>query len=148
MSLFGNIDPKKQQEIFKNTLNIGDVFLKKFDESEHQKFFIIVGISEHKIFICSVFINSKIHPSVIKKPNILKLQIPLLKSRNTFLKHDSFANCSYPIHLNSEQITKGIIENTCKVIGNIHSQDLEFIQSAIITSGLLSDEQMELYFGK
>ncbi len=148
MSIFGNIDPEKQQELYKNSLKAGDVFLKKFDEAEHKKLFIIAGISDEKIFVCSVFINSKIHPAIAGKPNILKLQIPLLKNRNEFLKHDSFANCSYPIHLKSESITKDIVVGTCKIIGNIHRQDLEFVQNALVNSGLLSEEEIELYFKK
>ncbi len=148
MSIFSHIPHEKQQELYKETLKEGDVFLKDFDEADHKKFFIIAGISNDKIFICSVFINSEIHPSIALKPNISKLQIPLLKSRNEFLKYDSFANCSYPIHLNSTSITKGIIDQTCKVVGNIHHQDLEFVQKALIESGLLSDEEIELYFTK
>ena len=148
MSLAGNIGPEKQQEIYRNSLKAGDVFLKDFDEADHKKLFIIAGISGDKIFICSVFINSEIHPAIASKPYIHKLQIPLLKKRNSFLKHNSYANCSYPIFLNSEQIIMGIVEKTCKVIGNIHTQDLDFIQKALIESGLLTDEQLELYFKK
>ncbi|PID87981.1 MAG: hypothetical protein CSB06_02645 [Bacteroidia bacterium] len=146
MSVFDNTEPEKQQALYRNSLNAGAVFLKKFDEADHKKFFIIAGISDDKLFMCSVFINSKIHPAIAHKPRILDLQIPLLKTRNDFLKYDSFANCSYPIHLNSESITRSIVAGTCKLIGNIHNQDLEFVQNALIESGLLSDEEIELYF--
>lgn len=146
MSIFDKLDSEKQQELYKNTLKAGDVFLKKFNEADHKKFFIIAGISEKNVFICSVFINSEIHPAVQTKPNILRLHIPLLKSKNSFLKHDSYANCAYPIHSDSAQITKGIIELTCKVVGSVHEQDLDSIQNALIDSGLLSEEQIELYF--
>ena len=88
------------------------------------------------------------HPSIQRKPNILKLHIPLLKKRNIFLDHDSYANCSYPILIDSDQITKGLVESTCKVIGSINEQDLVFIQNAMINSGLLTDEQIELYFNR
>lgn len=148
MSIFDNIDPNKQKSLYKSSLKTGDVFLKEFKEAEHKKLFIIAGISSEKVFICSVFINSEIHPSLSRKPNIHRLQIPLLKSRNKFLKHDSYANCSYLIYLKSEEITNSIIEKTCKVIGNIHMEDLKFIQTAIIESGLLTEEQIQLYFNK
>ena len=146
MSILDSLDHGKKQELYKNSFKPGDVFLKKFDEAEHDKFFIIAGISEHKIYICSVFINSKIHPSVLNKPNICKLHIPLLKSRNPFLAYDSFVNCSYPISLTSEQITKAIVENKCKIIGEIHSLDLVIVRKTLIESGLLSEEEIIMFF--
>jgi len=33
-----------------------------------------------------------------------------------------------------------------KVIGSIHEQDLVLIQNAIFNSGLLTEEQIEMYF--
>ena len=148
ISLFGNIDPEKQRELYKNSLNTGDIYLKDFKEADHHKMFIIAGISSEKIFVCAIFINSAIHPSIANKPKIKQLQVPLLKSRNEFLKYDSFANCAFPIHLETEAITKGIVDKSCKFIGNIHSQDLGFVQNAIINSGILTPEQIELYFKK
>ena len=146
MSIFGALDPEKHKELIRQSINVGDVFLKKFEEAEHEKFFIIAGISEGKIYVCSVFINSRIHPSVLNKPNIYKLHIPLLKSHNDFLNHDSYANCSYPIPLDIDKITDGIINSSCKVIGNINKMDIGLIQKTIIESGLLSDDEIALYF--
>lgn len=146
MSIFGALDPEKHKQLIRQSINVGDVFLKKFAEAAHDKFFIIAGISKEKIYICSVFINSNIHPSVINKPNIHKLHIPLLKSQNDFLSHDSYANCSYPIPLDVDKITDGIINSSCKVIGNINQTDLGFIQKAIVGSGLLSEDEITLYF--
>lgn len=125
---------------------MGDVFLTMFEETEHTKFFSIVVISQVKICICSVFINSRIHPSVVNKPNIFKLYIPLLKVQNDFLSYDSFANCSYPIALEVDKITDRIMKRTCKVIGSVNKTDLEFIQNALIEFGLLSEDDITLYF--
>ena len=146
MSIFEGLDPEKHKELIRQSITVGDVFLKKFEEAEHEKFFIIAGISEAKIYVCSVFINSKIHPSVFNKPNIYKLHIPLLKSHNDFLSHDSYANCSYPIPLDVDKIADGIINLSCRVIGNINKTDIGYIQKAIIESGLLSDDEIALYF--
>ena len=146
MSLFENLGDDIKNQIFKNSLDIGNVFLKKFDKAAHQKLFIIAGLSSEKVFICSVFINSEINRSLLNKPQLLKLQIPLLKSRNIFFKHDSFANCSYPIPLNTSQIINGILNSSCKVIGNINNDDLKIIQETIINSGLLTDVEIDLYF--
>ncbi|MDR0368879.1 MAG: hypothetical protein LBH82_07060 [Bacteroidales bacterium] len=145
MSISGNIPPDIQKDIYRKSITVGDVFLKEFENIDHKKLFIIAGISNDKMYICSIFINSRIHP-LQNKPKLLKLQIPLLKSRNSFLEHDSHANCSYPIKLDTEQIISGIINGSCRVIGRICDEDLRFIQHALIHSELLTTEEIELYF--
>lgn len=139
------IDNNLQKKLLKATLKTGDVFLKKFEEAAHQKLFIIAGVSTKKVFLCSVFINSEIHPSIKSKPNIVALQVPLLKSRNSFLSHDSFANCTYPIPHEVEKLIDEISKGDCKTIGSIHNQDLIFIRKALVNSGLLTEEEIELY---
>lgn len=71
-----------------------------------------------------------------------------MKNRNNFLNHDSYANCSYPITLNIEQIITEIMNSSCKVIGEVCHEDLDFIQNALINSGLLTEKEINLYFKK
>lgn len=146
MPLYDSLPSDKQKDIYKKIIKTGDVFLKKFDEADHKKLFIVAGISSEKIYVCSVFINSGIHPSILHKPQLLKLHIPLFKSRNKFLNHDSYVNCSYPIFLNTEQIIDGLINSSCKIIGEICSEDLDLVQNALINSGLLTEDEIELFF--
>lgn len=141
--LLGNSDKSK---LIKQSLNIGDVFLKNFDGIDHPKFFIVAGICQDKIFLCSIYINSRIHPSIMQRQNLLELQIPLKKSNNLFLSYDSFANCSTPIPMESEPLSNWIADGSCKVIGSLFKDDLEMITNALINSGLLSEEEIELYF--
>lgn len=141
--LLGNSDKSK---LFKMSLNTGDIFLKEFEGVEHPKFFIVAGICQDRIFLCSIYINSNIHPSIMRKQHLLELQIPLKKQNNPFLKYDSFANCSNPIPMESEPLSEWISDNSCKVIGSIHKPDLTSIIDALKNSGLLSEEEVELYF--
>lgn len=86
MSMFGNLPPDKQKDIYKSSIKAGDVFLKKFDEAEHEKFFIIAGISHEKIYVCSIFINSKIHPSILHKPQLYKTAYTSFEKSKQFFK--------------------------------------------------------------
>ena len=52
--MFSEEDTKN---LLKNSLNIGDVFLGNFEEAKHKKFFVVAGMSDKKVKICSVFIN-------------------------------------------------------------------------------------------
>lgn len=146
MSLGDSLGSLDKGELFRKTIKPGDVFLKDFDDIDHSKFFIVVGMSTDKVFLCSVYINSRIHPSIMKKQHLLELQIPLKKENNTFLKYDSFANCSTIIPMEGKALGDGIANNTCKVINSIFKKDLTLIVRSIKDSGLLSEEEIELYF--
>ena len=141
--LLGSADKSK---LFKKSLSIGDVFLKEFEGIEHPKFFIVVGLSKDKVYLCSIYINSRIHPSVMKRQHLLELQIPLRKQNNPFLKYDSFANCSTHIPMKSESLSNWITDDSCKVIGSIFKKDLNLIIKTLKESGLMSEEEMDLYF--
>lgn len=141
--LLGDLDKSK---LFKESLNSGDVFLKEFEGIDHPKFFIVAGICIDRVFLCSVYINSNIHPSLMSRQNLLELQIPLKKSNNPFLKYDSFANCSSPIPMEVEPLSDWIADNSCKVIGTVFQKDLILIVEALKNSGLLSEEEIDLYF--
>lgn len=60
---------------FFSSLKLGDVFLKNFEGIDHQKFFIVAGMTDDKLTVCSVFINSNIHPSLYNKQLILNAQV-------------------------------------------------------------------------
>ena len=124
------------------SLKVGDVFLKPFEGVAHDKFFIVVGLSNTKIYACSVYINSEIHISIKDKPSIIKTQIPLLKSKYKFLKHDSFANCNYPLYMSVETVFK--METDFKIIGKIEKSDFALIQKTV--KDLLSEDEIEKYF--
>ena len=141
--LLGNSDKSK---LFRQSLNVGDVFLKEFEGIEHPKFFIVAGLSQDRVFLCSVYINSRIHPSIIQRQHLLELQVPLRKQNNSFLRYDSFANCSTPILMESEPLSEWVADNSCKVIGTVFKDDLNSIVGTLKNSGLLSEEEIELYF--
>lgn len=146
MSLGDLLKNSDKSKLYSQSLNLGDVFLKKFEGIEHPKFFIVAGLSQDRVFLCSVYINSDIHPSIIRRQNLLELQVPLRKQNNSFLNYDSFANCSNPIHMESTSLIEWVTDNSCKVIGSIFKEDLNTIKEALKNSGLLSVEEIKLYF--
>jgi hypothetical protein len=147
MSSFRDLFKKEDlQKIFKAGLNRGDVFIHDFPGIDHLKMFIVIGISRDIVFTCSVYINSKIHPFIARDAHLLSLQIPLLKSDNPFLDHDSYASCNSPIKSSSEVIQSKIDDKTCQVIGQICANDLGKITVTLKESGVLTVEEVQLYF--
>lgn len=135
------------EELFKLLIVKGTVFLNQFDvPADHKKFFIVAGHSPDKIITCSVYINSKIHAAILKNQTLLNLQVNIKGVKYPFLKHDSFVCCSTPLFITTDNIVKWINDNRCEYAGCIDNEDLENITNTLINSGLLTEEEIELFF--
>ncbi|MDI6050923.1 hypothetical protein QLS31_13890 [Flavobacterium sp. XS2P24] len=134
------------QKLFNVGLGKGDVFISDFEGIDHLKMFIVIGISKNTVLTCSVFINSEVHPFIARNQELLSLQIPILKSDNPFLNHDSYASCNSPIKSSTTNIQNKITDKSCRVIGKICEKDVTTITATLVNSGVLSPEEIELYF--
>ncbi len=148
MKIKNDLDKKVREELFRLTLSRGAVFLNKFAEIDHPKFFVVAGLSQDKIYTCSFYINSNIHPALTKKQELLNLQVPIKGDKYSFLTHTSFVCCSTVLPVKTTNIHSWIINNTCSYKGQLDKDDLANVTSAIINSGLLTDEEIELYFNE
>jgi hypothetical protein len=138
---------ENNEELFKLLLIRGTVFLNQFEvPAGHKKFFIVAGYSPDKIITCSVYINSNIHPAILKNQTLLNLQVPIKGIKYPFLKHDSFICCSTPLFITTNNIMKWVNNNKCKYIGCIDNEDIEYIIETLINSGLLTEDEIELFF--
>jgi len=133
-------------EMHKALLSCGSVYLGEFKNIDHKKYFIIVGMSADKIFICSVFINSNIPNAILKRQKLLNLQVPIKGAKYDFLRYDSFVSCNNYLNMQFSDIYNSINAGKCKYIGKIDNQDLENVKESLINSGLLTPKEMELYF--
>jgi hypothetical protein len=135
------------ESLFKLLITKGSVFLNQFEIPEdHKKFFIVAGHSPNKIITCSVYINSNIHPAIFKNQFLLDLQVNIKGNKYPFLKHDSFVCCSTPLFITTENILKWTNSGNCRYIGSIDEEDLKNITETLIHSGLLTEEEIALYF--
>jgi hypothetical protein len=138
---------RDNENLLKCLVTKGSVFLNQFNIPEdHKKFFIVAGHSPDKIMTCSVYINSNIHPVILKNQFLLNLQVNIKGNKYSFLRHDSFVCCSTPLFIATQNIMEWINKNQCTYIGNIDDEDLGNIIQTLIQSGLLTEEEIELYF--
>ncbi|MDR1983822.1 MAG: hypothetical protein LBQ28_03245 [Prevotellaceae bacterium] len=126
--------------MFEELLKKGCVFAGKFEGIDHEKYFIIIGISDNKIHVCSVYINSKIPKFILNNQNSLNLQINIKGSKYDFLRHDSFVAC------NSIQKYPSTDIKLCRYIGKIDDEDLDNVITTVINSGLLTEKEINTYF--
>lgn len=122
----------------------GAVFLGPWADIDHEKFLIVAGVSEDRILVCSVMINSEINPYIQKRPRMLSCQVLLKSADYDFLSHDSYANCAQPIRAKFEVFTK----DDRKYCGILSGTDLKIVQQRIIASGNLTVDEINTFFKK
>ncbi|MCL1932677.1 MAG: hypothetical protein FWF53_02525 [Candidatus Azobacteroides sp.] len=132
--------------LFKSTLAKGNVFCGEFAGIEHKKYFIVVGLSNDKLCLCSVYINSSILDFIYNKQELLNLQVPIKGVKYDFLKYDSFVSCNTQLKYEFTDIRNWIDSGKCQYIGNIDNEDLSNITFTLIESGLLTQKEIDLYF--
>ena len=121
----------------------GSVFLGPWAGIDHEKFLIVAGVSDNKILVCSVMINSQINQYIMKRPKLLACQVELKCADYDFLSHDSFANCAQPIKAKTELF----MVDDLKYCGLLKESDLSLVQQEIISSGSLTPEEIAKFFG-
>jgi len=123
-------------------IQAGSVFIGPMDGVDHEKFYIIAGISGDKICACSVVINSHINQFIYKRPKLLALQFEIMEKSYSFLSHDSYVNCANPIVSTSTVFKReGFVYK-----GLLSDEDLATVVDFIKKSGMLTQDQIDMFF--
>lgn len=120
----------------------GAVFLGPWADIDHEKFLVVAGVSDDRLLVCSVMINSEINPYIQKRPRMLSCQVLLKSADYDFLSHDSYANCAQPIRAKFEVFTK----DDRIYCGILNEADLNIVQQRIIASGNLTVDEINTFF--
>ena len=130
MTDFSDLFPQSFKDDFaERNIQIGSVIrvFVKDTTPPKVKYFIVIGFSEDKVLLGTVFINSAINQNVFNTEYLRGLNIPLDAQMHDFIDHNSFIDCSdikerslvEIKHLlsNDPECSKGIIsEETMKII--------------------------------
>ena len=138
--LASHIDNLSQLRLM--SIKPGDVFLGEMEGVDHEKFFNVAGVSGDRILCCSVIINSKINPFIMRRPHMLECQLLLCASDYDFLSHDSYVNCAQPLKSRLDFFAN----EAYKYRGHLCDVHIKQVQDFLITSGQLTQEEIELYF--
>lgn len=120
----------------------GDVFLGEMEGVDHEKFFIVAGVSGDRILCCSVLINSKINPFIMRRPHMLERQLHLSADDYDFLSHESYINCAQPFKSHLDFFS----DSAYKYKGHLSDDHIKQVQEHLITSGQLTQEEIDTYF--
>lgn len=104
-----------------------------YSYDEKHKYSVIVGVSEDAFYIGTVFINSEINISAINSPSLVDLQYLIKKANYTFLRRDSFVDCS---HIEDRlQITLvDQLNSNGRILGEIKANDLKAIIALVLNA--------------
>lgn len=127
-----------------NDIKPGCILHGPMEGVDHGKFFVVAGVSKENVFVCSVIINSRIHPFIMKRPRLLKRQVKIPCKLYPFLDYDSYVNCAQPLKISKRQFEA----EAYTVKDHLAKEDLETVQANIIASGELSVRDVEDFFGE
>lgn len=116
----------------------GAVFVGPWKEIDHDKFIVIAGVTQDKVLACTVLINSRINPYIMRRQKMLDCQVYVKSEDYDFLSHDSFVNCAQPMI----GITTHFVGDEYKYCGLLDESDLVLVRQRIVESGLLTDEEI------
>lgn len=117
----------------------GTVFLGDMPNVDHKKFYVIAGVHENEVSVCTVIINSKVNPFVIRNERLRKAQVSICGANYDFLSHDSFVDCAHAY------VKESAFFAECKIIGCLSDDDLRSVRRHIVASGMMSLHNMRRY---
>ncbi len=117
----------------------GTVLLGEMEGVDHLKFFVVAGVSNDRVCVCSVVINSAINPFIMRRPHLLSRQVLILNEKYSFLSHDSYVNCAQPLKGTSD-FFKGY-----KRVGQLTVDDIQLVREEIVQSGMLTANELKIY---
>lgn len=111
-----------------------------FENIDHGKFFVIVGVSEEYV-AGFFFINSKVNIHIEGKQAQLDMQYPLRKQDYSFLHHDSFLCATRIERIERSKLAETIISGITTIIGNMKGEHMDELLEKARDSILFSKKQ-------
>ena len=141
------------RNLFKNTgfaereIKIGAVLKYWATETNppKQKIRIIVGFSNDKVLVATLFINTEINPNVFPTEELRKLHLVFEKTRCEYLDHDSFVDCSQLHEVSYGNLVTILNENPTVVSGEVANTDLENIKNIIKNAPTITPKQKKKF---
>lgn len=119
----------------------GAVFIGPWENIDHNKFIVIAGVTEDRVLACTVLINSRINPYILRRQKMLDCQVYVKSDEYDFLSHDSFVNCAQPVIGSTDHF----VGDEYRYCGLLKTDDLAQVRKHIVESGLLTDEEISRF---
>lgn len=115
-----------------------------FEDIDHGKFFVIVGVSQEYI-AGFFFINSRVNVHIEGKQAQLDMQYPLRKKDYDFLHHDSFLCATKIEKIERTKLAQTITDGVTKIIGSMKNEHMDELLEKARESILFSKIQKKQF---
>lgn len=136
-----------QIDITSFSVTPGDVF-KVFDNRTippKVKYHIVVGVSEERVLLGTVRINSTMNANVYRDQASQYRCIKIKADKYDFLDHDSTIDCNHLISHDLNGIKTYIVSHRDVVLGDITPDDLEDIKLRMLDAPTITEEDKEIF---
>jgi len=110
-----------------------------------QKMRLIVGFSNDKLLVATLFINTDINPNKFATQELKNLHLSITQNQYAFLKHDSFLDCSELKEVRYEFLADILSSNPTYIIGEISQEDWERIKETIKNAITITPKQKKKF---
>lgn len=141
MSLLSDAFPDHFREQYvERNLQVGMVLRTYVTDTKppKTKYFIIIGISQDRVALGVVYINSEINPNLFSKPELKQLHIPMSPDERELVEYDCFIDCSKIYEKPLESISQLLKENPSCDRGMLNSVELGRVQEKIYSASTIS----------
>ena len=139
MGILGDLFPEhERQKYIGSHLEPGQVLFLfcKFTNPQKEKYLVVVCTGKRPFLL---IINSRIHPFIAKRPDLLKCQVKLSASDYDFLDHDSFVDCSKVIdHFRDSEIREQLLADIGRVKGELNAYTISDVVRAVQSAKTIS----------
>ncbi len=133
-------------ELLKQGIKRGSILLSdSFEDIDHAKFFAIVGVSKEAV-AGFFFINSRIHPVIMSKPDQLAMQYQIRKDNYPFLRYDSFLGANELLVRSVNELAISMRDGRTSIVGQLTEEDLDILLEACRRSDLFTNNEKRLFF--
>ena len=136
-----------QNTRFNDKIEVGSVLKYFVEDTTPPKYkrMIVIGITDDKVTIATVYINSELNTNVFKNKRMQALQVPIKKEDRDYLEHDSYVDCSF-LHVKQiEKLTEEFKNHKLESLGKTSKEDLDLIKGTLISAETISIKQKKQY---
>jgi len=116
-----------------------------FEDMGHGKFFAVMGVSDDMV-AGFFFINSRIHPIIMSRPEQLAMQYPLKHTDYGFLKYDSFLCATAIRKIPLSKLAETVTDGKTTYVGDLTDNDLAAVLEACRASQLFRGSDKRKFF--
>ncbi len=106
---------------------------------------LIVGFSNDKLLVATIFINTEINPNKFPSQELRDLHLVVTQNQYKFLDYDSFLDCSQFKEVPYEYLANLLTDNPACVIGEIQHSDWEKIRETIKNAPTLTSKEKKKF---